>query len=73
MKGGIPNPSSQPKFGPNPIPSGCLLETDGMHIINEKLHWLTPSGYRYINSSGKKKCLILLDKWTIFLFQPLLA
>ena len=41
--------------------------------MNEMLHWLTPSGYRYISSSGRKKSLILPDKWTIFLFQLLSA
>ena len=38
MKGGIPNPSSQPKFGPNPIPSGCLPASEQSFSSNSCWH-----------------------------------
>ena len=38
MKGGIPNPSSQPKFGPNPIPSGCLPANEQSFSSNSCWH-----------------------------------
>ena len=60
--------SQFPAFGPNPIPGVCL-QTDGMRIMNEKLHWLTLSGYKFIHME-RKKSVILLDRCTIFLSNP---
>ena len=37
--------------------------------MNEKLHWLTLSGYKFIHME-RKKSLILLDRCTIFLSNP---
>ena len=67
LKGGYTK-SQFPAFGPNPIRGGCL-QTDGMRIMNEKLHWLTLSGYKFIHLE-RKKSLILLDRRTIFLSNP---